>query len=217
VSIRVLIADDHPLVRDGLRFSIERKGNNIEIVGEASDGMEVLRLAKKHPIDVFILDITMPLLNGLDTTRALLREHATAKVIILSLHDTRNFVEEAMRAGARGYLTKETASQNVVEAVREISAGRFYLSPAIAHFMVESALRASRRSRADRGPGALTTQERRILQLIAEGRTTKEIASQLSLAANTVHTHRKNLMAKLAVHKQTDLVRIALREGIIKP
>jgi DNA-binding NarL/FixJ family response regulator len=215
VNFRVLIADDHPIVRDGLRFCIQRWGTNIEIIGEAANGMEVLQLAKKHPIDVFIIDIAMPLLNGLDTTRALLKDTPAAKVIILSFHKTRSFVEEAMRAGARGYLTKETASQNVVDAIREIAAGRFYLSPDIAHFMVESALRGDK-SRANRGIGALTTRERRVLQLIAEGKTAKEIASLLSLATNTVHAHRKNLMAKLDVHKQTDLVRIALREGIIE-
>jgi len=216
VSIRVLIADDHPIVRDGLRFCIKRWGADIEIVGEASNGMEVLKLAKRHPIDVLVLDIAMPLLNGLDTTRALLREHPTAKVIILSFHNTRSFVEEAIRAGARGYLTKETASQNIVEAIREIASGRFYLSPDVAQFMVEFALRGHR-GRANRGPGVLTARERRVLQLIAEGKTSKEIASLLKLATNTVNAHRKNLMAKLEVHKQTDLVRIALREGIVEP
>jgi DNA-binding NarL/FixJ family response regulator len=215
VSIRVLIADDHPIVRDGLRFSLKRWGRDIEIAAEASDGMEVLKLAKKQPIDVFIIDVAMPLLNGLDTTRALLREQPTAKVMILSFHTSRSIVEEAMRAGARGYLTKETASQHIVEAVREIAAGRFYLSPDVAHFMVELAAKG-RGSRMDGRPGALTIQERRVLQLIAEGKTSKEIASLLSLATNTVHAHRKNLMAKLDVHKQTDLVRLALREGIIK-
>jgi len=216
VSVRVLIADDHPVVRDGLRFSIERWGGDIEIVGEARDGMEVLHLAKKYSIDVFVIDVAMPLLNGLDATRALLRDHPAAKVIILSFHMTRSVVEEAFRAGARGYVTKETASRNIVKAIRETAAGRFYLSPDVAQFMVQSAFKG-RASRANQRSGSLTTQERRVLQLIAEGKTSKEIASLLSLATNTVHAHRKNLMAKLDVHKQTDLVRIALREGIIGP
>ena len=218
MSIRVFIADDHPLVREGLRFSIERRGKGIEIVGQASDGIQVLKLAEKQAIDVFILDITMPLLNGLETARLLLRQHPAARIIILSLHGTRNIVEEAMQAGARGYLTKETASRSVVDAIREVSEGHFYLSPDIAHFMVESTLAGgARRNLADRRLGALTGQERIVVQLIAEGLTTKEIASKLSLANDTVRTHRKNLMAKLKVHKQTELVRIALREGIIKP
>ena len=152
MSIRVLIADDHPIVRDGLRFCIERWGKNIEITGEAQDGMEVLQLAKKHPIDVFILDVAMPLLNGLDTTRALLREQPTAKIIVLSFHTTRGVVEEAMRAGARGYLTKETASRHIVEAVRQVAGGRSYLSPDVDRFMVELAFKGhrGRRNQKDR-------------------------------------------------------------------
>jgi len=214
VITHVLIADDHPIVRDGLRFCINRWGKNIEIVGEASDGKEVLQLAKNRQVDVFVLDIAMPLLNGLDTTRALLREYPGAKVMILSFHRTRSLVEEAMRAGARGYLTKETAGQNVVEAVREIAAGRFYLSPDVAKVMVESAFRGH--GSGPVGSGALTPREKEVLKLIAEGRASKEIATLLSLATNTVQAHRKNLMAKLDVHKQTDLVRVALREGIIE-
>lgn len=216
MSIRVLIADDHPLVRDGLRFSIERSGRNIEVVGEASDGLEVLKTATKQPVDVFILDITMPRLNGLDAARELIKRHSSAKIIILSLHDSSAFVEEAMEAGARGYLTKETASRNVVEAVCEVYAGRFYLSPDIAHFVVEKALRGAEKNRDVRRGAALTTQERKVLQLIAEGRTTKEIASELRRSVNTIHAHRKNLMAKLDIHKQTDLVRFAVKEGIAK-
>jgi DNA-binding NarL/FixJ family response regulator len=216
VSIRVLIADDHPLVRDGLRFSIERWGKGIEVVHEASDGMGALEAARRIAVDVFVIDITMPLMNGIEATRTLLKERPQAKVLILSLHDSRNFVQEAMQAGAHGYLTKESASQYIVDAIRAVHEGHFYLSPQIAHYMVESSLGGSAAGSA-KGPTALTPQERRILQLIAEGHTTKEIASRLSLAATTVSTHRKNMMAKLDVHKQTDLVRIAVREGIVKP
>ena len=216
MSIRVLVADDHPIVRDGLRFCIERWGGDIEIAGEARDGMEVLQLAKKLPIDVFIIDVAMPLLNGLETVRLLLREQPTAKVIILSFHTTRGVVEDALRAGARGYLTKETASQHIVEAIRQVAAGRSYLSPDVARFMVDLAFKGSR-GRKNQRSGTLTARERRVLQLIAEGKTSKEIASLLSLTTNTVHAHRKNLMAKLDVHKQTELVRMALREALIKP
>jgi DNA-binding NarL/FixJ family response regulator len=216
MTIHVLIADDHPLVRDGLRFSIERSGKDVEVVGEASDGVEALERAKTCGADVFILDVTMPRLNGLDAARELLRSRPGARIIILSFHDTRAFVEEAMEAGARGYLTKEAASLNVVEAVCEVHAGRFYLSPDVAHFVVEKALQGTGKTRAARGAAALTTQERRVVQLIAEGRTTKEIASDLGRSANTVQAHRKNLMAKLNIHKETDLVRFALKEGIAK-
>jgi DNA-binding NarL/FixJ family response regulator len=218
MPIGVVIADDHPVVRDGLRLTIERSGKDIAVIGEASDGMEVLALASTRPADVYVLDVTMPRLNGIDTARELLRQRPSAKIIMLSLHDTRSLVEEALRAGARGYLTKETATRNVVEAVSEVHAGRFYLSPSIAHFLVEASLKGKRGSR---GPGsapvALTGQQRIVLQLIAEGHSNKEIAAMLDLSVNTIHAHRNSLMAKLDIHKQADLVRYAVREGIAKP
>jgi DNA-binding NarL/FixJ family response regulator len=157
----------------------------------------------------------MPRLNGLDVTRELIRRHSEAKIIILSLHNSRAFVDEAMKAGARGYLTKETASRNVVEAISEVHAGNYYLSPEISVYMVDKALGYTKNNRAAL-KDVLTGQERKVLQLIAEGRTSKEIASELGLQANTIHAHRKNLMAKLRIHKETELVRFALREGIAK-
>jgi two-component system, NarL family, response regulator NreC len=198
-----------------LRFSIERSGKNIEVVAEASDGLEILKIAAKQRVDVFIIDITMPRLNGLDAARELIKRNSDAKVIILSLHDSRAFVEEALETGARGYLTKEAASRNVVEAIDEVHAGHFYLSPGVTHFMVEKALDREGKKQVARRAG-LTLQERKVLQLIAEGRTNKEIASELGRALNTVHAHRKNLMAKLDIHKETDLVRFAVKEGIAK-
>jgi two-component system, NarL family, response regulator NreC len=215
VSISVLIADDHPLVRDGLRFSIQRSGAQIEIVAEAADGLEVLQIAKKHPADVYILDITMPRLNGLDTARALMKGNPGAKIIMLSIHDSRSFVEQAVQVGARGYLTKESASRNVVEAIYQVHAGRYYFCPSITHYVVEKAISQARKSPASQ-KAVLTTQERKVLQLIAEGRTAKEIASELGCASNTIHVHRKSLMAKLNIHKSTDLVRFAIKEGIAK-
>ena len=219
MSIRVVIADDHPVVRDGLRLTIERSGKDIELVGEASDGMEVLAMAKGRttPADVFILDIIMPNLNGIETARELLKESPAAKVIILSLHDTKGMVEEALAAGARGYLTKEMASRTVVDAVTEVHAGRYYLCPTIARFVVEAGLMGKEGSRL-RGaaPMALTAQERKVLQLIAEGHSTKEIAAMLDVSVNTAHAHRNNVMAKLNIHKQADLVHYALKAGISK-
>jgi DNA-binding NarL/FixJ family response regulator len=216
VKIRVLIADDHPLVRDGLRFSIERSGGDIEIVAEAADGFSAVKAAKEHSPDVFVLDITMPRMNGLETAREILRGDPAAKIIILSLHDTRAFVEDALELGARGYLTKDTASRHIIEALKEVQAGRFYLSPQIAHILVEKGIRRTKARRSGRRAAALTGQERKILQLIAEGRTGKEIAAALEIAPNTVHAHRTNLMTKLGLHKQTDLVRLAIKEGWVK-
>ncbi len=217
MSIRVLIADDHPVVRDGLRLAIERSGKNIVIVGEASDGMEVLEMARTKPPDVFILDITMPRLNGIAATRELLRRFPSAKIIMLSLHDTKPMVEESLSAGARGFLTKETATRNVVDAVTQVHAGRIYLCPAIAHFLVEEKLLGKKglRKRGEAGV-ALTPHERIVLQLIAEGLSNKEIAALLNLSVNTVHAHRSQVMAKLNIHKQADLVHYAIKAGIAK-
>ena len=206
MSIRVVIADDHPVVRDGLRLTIERSGKNIVVVGEAGDGREVLKLARSQLADVFILDIIMPNLNGIDTTRELRKRFPAAKVIILSLHDTKAMVEEAVAAGARGYLTKEMATRNIVDAVTDVHAGRYYFCPMVAHFMVEAGLKGTTglRKRGE-APAALTGQERKVLQLIAEGHSTKEIAAALDLSGHTIHAHRSNLMAKLNLHKQSDL------------
>jgi DNA-binding NarL/FixJ family response regulator len=214
MSIRVVIADDHPVVRDGLRLTIEQSGKAIIVVGEAADGMEVIKLAGTRPADVFILDITMPNLNGIETARELLKRTPAAKVIILSLHSTKALVEESLAAGARGYLTKEMATRTVVEAVTEVHAGRFYLCPMIAHFVVEQGFRGTKKRGA--APVALTGQERKVLQLIAEGHSNKEIAARLNLSANTIHAHRNNLMAKLNLHKQADLVHYAIKAGIAK-
>lgn len=217
MSIRVVIADDHPVVRDGLRLAIERSGKDIVIVGEASDGMEVLEIARTRPPNVFILDITMPKLNGIETARELLRRSPGAKIIMLSLHDTKVMVEEALSAGARGFLTKEAVTRTVVDAVTEVHAGRFYLCPSIAHFVVDAVF-LGKKSLQKRGatPVALTGQERKVLQLIAEGHSNKEIAAMLDLSVNTVHAHRNQAMAKLNIHKQADLVRYAIKAGIAK-
>jgi DNA-binding NarL/FixJ family response regulator len=218
VSIRVIIADDHPVVRDGLRMTIERNGPDMVVVGEAADGMEVLKTARATPADVFILDITMPNMNGIETARELRRQSPAAKIIILSLHDTKAMVEEALAAGALGYLTKESATRHVVEAISEVQAGRYYLSPQIAHYVVEAGRRGTKAAR-PRGsaPTALTGRERRVLQLIAEGQSSKDIATTLGLSPNTVHAHRTSVMTKLNIHKDTDLVRYAIKAGIAKP
>ena len=215
MSIRVVIADDHPVVRDGLRLTIERSGKDIVVVGEASDGMEVLKITE--PADVFILDITMPNMNGIETARELLKRSRAAKIIILSLHDTKGMVEEALAAGARGYLTKEMATQNVIEAVTEVHAGRYFLCPAIAHFVVEAGLMGKKALRKGAATDVvLTGQERKVLQLIAEGHSNKEIAARLDLSVHTIHTHRNSVMAKLNIHKSADLVHYAIKAGIAK-
>ncbi|OGA50527.1 MAG: hypothetical protein A3G25_13875 [Betaproteobacteria bacterium RIFCSPLOWO2_12_FULL_63_13] len=217
MTIRVVIADDHPVVRDGLRMTLERSGAGIEVIGEAADGAEAIGIARKTPADVYILDVTMPVMNGIETTRELLRRNAAAKVIVLSLHDIKPIVEEAFSAGARGYLTKETATRSVVEAVTAVHAGQCYVCPAVAHLAVDALAQVNKAARA-RGAmnETLTRQERRVLQLVAEGYSSKEIASRLHVSANTVHSHRNSVMAKLNLHKQADLVHYAIKAGIAK-
>jgi DNA-binding NarL/FixJ family response regulator len=207
---------DHPVVRDGLRMTIERSGKDIVVVGEASDGMEVLKMAKAKPADVFILDIMMPNMNGIETTRELAKRVPAAKAIILSLHDTKALVEEALAAGARGYLTKEMATRHVVDAISEVHAGHYYLSPSISHFIVEDVLKGKKYAQKARRALALAGKERKVLQLIAEGHSNKEIAGMLDLSVNTIHAYRNHLAAKLNIHKQTDLVHYAIKAGIAK-
>lgn len=211
MAITVIIADDHPVVRDGLRLTIERKAGDIEIVGEAADGNDVIELAKRQPADVYILDITMPGLNGMEVTRRLIEMDGAARVIILSLHGGQAFVEQALESGAMGYVAKESATRDVIDAVREVYKGNRFLSPDLsAEFSsTEAGAPAARRKP--------TPREREVLLLIAQGCTSRDIADKIGVALNTVQVHRKNLMGKLDIHKETDLVRYAVREGMVKP
>jgi len=210
MSIRVIIADDHPLVREGLRRTIERSGADIVVVAEAADGTEALNAARTWRVDVFILDITMPRLNGFAAAQGLILKDPSAKVIMLSLHDTKVVVEEALASGARGFLTKDSATKDVVAAITEVHAGRTYFSAAIAGFV--------RKAPGERSAGAaaLTRQEQRVLQLIGEGNTNKGIARVLNVSTNTIHSHRNSVMAKLNIHKHADLVRYAIKAGLAK-
>jgi DNA-binding NarL/FixJ family response regulator len=216
MPIRIITADDHPIVRDGLKFAIEKSGADIQIVGEAADGDEVLALARKVPADVFIVDITMPGPNGLEVTHRLRELCPDARVIILSLHESRALVEAAIAAGARGYLVKESATRDLIEAIRAVHRGDVFLSPAVARYLVADLLEHAGPGGGRRHPG-LTGRELEVLRLIAEGLTGKDIAARLQVAPATVHVHRRNLMAKLGLHKETELVRYAVHEGLAKP
>jgi DNA-binding NarL/FixJ family response regulator len=219
MSIRVFLADDHPILREGLRSSIEAKCNDIQIVGEASDGLAVLETVEKQSVDVYVLDMSMPVLNGIETTQRLIKKNPQSKVIILSVHDSRDIVERAFWSDVRGYVVKESSTAELIQAIREVSKGNFFVSPAISGFLVHRFLTGqSKTPRGDvfKTTAAITPREREILQLIAEGMTMKEIASKLELCLNTALVHRKNIMRKLDVHKQSDLVRYAIKEGISK-
>ena len=214
MSIKVILADDHPVVRDGIKSVINRKGSDIEVIGEASNGNEVLEMVKEDPADVYIIDISMPLLNGIETTERLIKMEPQSKVIILSIHDSRIFVEKALKSGAKGYILKESATEEVIHAIRDVYRGRFFLSPGVSKYIVHGFLGKLHGYKKYKELVTLTRREREILQLIAEGYTSKEIASKLKLSVNTVRVHRKNIMKKLDIHKQADLIRYALKEGI---
>ncbi len=213
MSIRIVLADDHSIVRAGLAAILQLEPD-MEILGEAATGMELLRLAKKVPADVFIVDISMPDLNGIEAIDQLFSVNPHAKALVLSMHDAKTFVEKAFRAGARGYILKEKAADEIVAAVREVHSGGYFITPRIQGFMVEGFLSKSQAPRR-KTAADLTRQERRIIQLIAEGHSNPEIAAKLHIAVNTVHAHRNNLMKKLDIHKQAELIRYALREGLV--
>lgn len=204
MNISVTIADDHAIVRQGLRALLEKAGG-ITIRGEACDGKELLELAAKKPSDVYIIDIAMPRLNGLEAASRLLRSDSKSGVIFLSMHSDRAMVRKAMEAGGRGYVLKENTAEDLVRAIQAVSRGGSYFSAAVPE-------------PGSPDPGSpvcrLTSKEREIVQLIAEGLADKEISRKLKISANTVHAHRNNISRKLDIHKQTDLVRFAIKEKI---
>jgi DNA-binding NarL/FixJ family response regulator len=204
---RVLLADDHGVVREGLKVLLERAG--FQVVAEASDGREALTKALALRPDVAVIDVTMPLLNGIDVTRALRKEGLQTKVILLTFHTERQYVVAALEAGVSGYVVKTQASADLVRALLEIGRGRSYVSPAISGDVGEA---VRRRKAPSRDP--LTQREREVLQLIAEGKSTKEVAAILGVSVKTADTHRTHIMAKLDIHDTAGLVRYAIREGL---
>jgi len=213
MKIKVILADDHSIVRDGIKAIIEKKGEHIEIIGEAANGNEVLKIAKKTPADIYIMDISMPLLNGIETTSQLIKGDPESKVIILSMHDDRSYVEKALQSGAKGYILKETATDEIISAIRAVHMGRYYLTPKISSFVIEGFLG----NIADKNNASgLSSREKSILQMMAEGLSSKEIGAKLELSLHTVHAHRNNIMNKLKLHRQADLIRYAIKEGMVQ-
>lgn len=215
MGIKVLLADDHALICDGVKSIFDRQDKNIQVVAVAKNGKEVLEKAKTIPIDIFVLDISMPIMNGLETAAALIKKDPQRKIIILSMHDSRVFVEKAMNMGVKGYLIKESAPEEIITAVHEVSAGRFYISPRISEYLVHAFLQRKSTDAGRKYKVELTPTERQVLQLLAEGSSTKEIAKQMGTTPGTIAVHRRNIMQKLDIHKQTELVHYAIKEGII--
>jgi len=216
MSIKVILADDHAVVRDGVKAVIERKGKDLKIIGEAENGKDVLEMAKHKPADVYVLDISMPQLNGIETTDRLKKLDPENKIIILSMHDGQAYVEKALQAGAEGYILKKGATEEVIHAIREVFKGERYLSPGIAKYVIQGFLESKQGTNPTMPFSRLTSREREILQLIAEGLSTKQIAQKLNIATNTAHVHTNNIMQKISIHNRTDLVRFALKEGVIQ-
>jgi len=211
--VRVLLADDHKLVRAGFRAMLDSLGD-VEIVGETGDGREALELIRQHRPDVALLDITMPSLTGLEVAARVANEMQNVRIIILSMHTTEDYIARAVRAGVSGYLLKNADPVELELALRAAVNGQMYMSPTVSKQLVDDYLR---RMGPDAGPEEqLTARQREILQLIAEGKSTKDIAVTLDLSIKTVETHRKDLMDRLGIHDVAGLVRYAIRAGIIK-
>jgi DNA-binding NarL/FixJ family response regulator len=213
VATRILLCDDHGILRQGLKNLLEQKAG-LRVVGEAADGPSAVAGAQALGPDVVIMDISLPKLNGIEATRRILAARPEVKVIILSMHSDRRFVREALKVGAAGYLLKDSAFEELLSAVAAVLEGRNYLSPAIAHIVVEHSL--------GRVPASdwaaftvLTPREREVLQLFAEGRSTKQIALHLGLSPKTVETHRMQMMKKLHIHNIAGLTKYAIQEGLV--
>ena len=209
MSVRLLLADDHDLVRQGLKALLERQGFNV--VCEASNGQEALRLAAKDKPDVAIIDIGMPVMNGVDAAREMTKSSPRTKVILLTQHDEDQYVTEALRAGVKGYVLKNQAADDFVYAIREVCRGSVYLSPSISRMVVDAYL-----SKTYDSTDPLSGRERQVLQLVGEGKSTKDVAAQLGISVKTAESHRARLMKKLDIHETASLVRYAIRRGLIQ-
>jgi len=212
MCIRVLLSDDHRIMREGLRSLLEKEPD-IELVGEAEDGRSTLELASKLKPQVVVMDISMPDLNGIDATRKLLEKLPSVKVLALSMHTDQRFIEGMLRAGATGYLPKDCASEELIRAIRTVLSNQTYLSPSIADVVRRDYL--SQRRGADISVSyVLTEREREVLQLMAEGKNTKEIASRIQVSVKTIETFRQHIMQKLNLHSLAELTKYAIREGL---
>ena len=213
MSIRILLADDHSLMRRGLKELIS-KNIGMEIVGQAATGLEAVRLARKLTPDVVVMDIGMADLNGIEATRQIIAENSKVRVLALSMHSDTRYVTEMLRAGAAGYLLKDAADEELTRAIVTVARLQTYLSPAIAGRIVEKHVTQKTTVDGDTAFSVLTVREREILQLLAEGKSAKEIAGTLGRSIKTVETHRHNIMTKLDLHSLPELTKYAIREGL---
>jgi two-component system, NarL family, response regulator NreC len=208
MAVRVLLADDHSIVRQGLRAILEREG--FEVVAEAADGREAIQCCERLHPEVAVLDVTMPLLNGIDAAQEIKRSHPRTKVVLLTMHTEDNFVLQSLRAGVNGFVLKQRSADELVRAIREVCKGETFLSAGICRTVVDALVNKSELPNA-----SLSDRERQVLQLVAEGKTNKETATILDISPKTAEFHRAHIMEKLDIHDTAGLVRYAIRLGLI--
>jgi DNA-binding NarL/FixJ family response regulator len=213
-KIRILLADDHNIMRRGLRLLLERQPG-FEVVGEAADGRQAVERAEAMRPDVVVLDIAMPNLSGIDAAQQINASLPHAAIIILSMHSDEGYVLRALKAGARGYVLKDSAENDLIETIRAVSEGKAFFSPEISKILVEDYVREMKKRGAEDSYELLTAREREILHMLAEGKSNKDIATVLNLSLYTVETHRRNLQDKLNLHSIAELILYAVRKGII--
>src|ERR1700751_7908 len=213
-KIRILLADDHQLMRSGIRLMLERE-SDLSVVGEASDGREAVALAKSLRPDVVVMDIGMANLNGIEAAQQVTQNRPEVAIVMLSMHSDECYVLRALKAGARGYLLKDSAEADLIKAVHAVAGGKSFFSPAVSKVLLDDYVRKLKRSGADDAYDLLTPREREVLQLVAEGKSNKDIANLLNLSVYTVESHRSNLMEKLNLHGLPELILYAVRKGII--
>ncbi len=213
MNIRILLADDHKIVRDGLRTLLEKE-TDMEVVAEAEDGKTAIRLARELAPNVIVMDIGMPGVDGIEATRQILSQNPGIKIIALSMHSDKRFIGGMLTSGASGYLLKDSAFGELAQAIRTIFSGQIYLSPKMARVVVEGYVRQVTPEKSRKAFG-LTLREREVLKLLSEGRTTRDVAAMLQLSVGTIAKLRQQIMNKLDIHKATELVKYAIREGLI--
>ncbi|MBU1852538.1 MAG: response regulator transcription factor [Candidatus Omnitrophica bacterium] len=211
--IEVMLVDDHPIVRQGIKSILSREPD-IEIVAEVSDGIEAVKLAKEKSPDIIIMDISLPNMNGLETSYQILKQNKYIKILILTMHENRVFIEKALSYGVKGYILKESAADEIVPAIRTVYDKKYYLGSKISEFVVQDYISTRNKPIKLKSVSSLTDREREVLQLIVEGLSNKEISNKLSISLKTVLVHRNNIMQKLDIHSQVQLIRFALKEGI---
>jgi two-component system response regulator NreC len=214
-TIRILLADDHTVVRKGLRLLLQGQPG-FEVVADAADGRSAIALAEQHLPDVVVMDVAMPVLNGIEAARQITAKLPQVAVVFLSMHSDEGYVLRALKSGARGYLLKDSAEQDLIKAVVAVSEGKAFFSPAISKMLVEDYVRQMQERQVEDSYELLTNREREVLQLLAEGRSNKDVAGVLNLSLYTVETHRSNILQKLHLHNQAELVLYAIRKGVIR-